>query len=141
MVVFMLNRVFGECSQVKLIDFLVSHPWSEFSKTELAEGSQIARPTLYKLLDKLLAENLIIKTKIVGNIQLYQTNRNSPVIKHLSALQGLLADMELEKQKKLHIEKPVNLTDEQIDEMLELEFEDEPPAKTLIQMNPTEIQK
>ena len=45
----MLNTIFGEGTQVKLIDFLVAHPWSEFSKTELADGAQIARPTVYKL--------------------------------------------------------------------------------------------
>jgi len=53
----MLTKIFGECSQVKLVDFLVAHPWSEFSKTELADGAQIARPTVYKLLDKLIEEN------------------------------------------------------------------------------------
>jgi Fe2+ or Zn2+ uptake regulation protein len=103
----MLTKIFGDCTQVKLIDFLVAHPWSEFSKTELADGAQIARPTVYKLLDILLDENLIIKTKIVGNIQLYQINRKSPVITHISSLQGLLADMELEKQKKSFTEKSV----------------------------------
>lgn len=119
----MLTKIFGDCSQVKLIDFLVSHPWSELSKTELAEGAQVARPTVYKLLDKLLAQNLIIKTKKVGNIQLYQTNRDSKVIKHISSLQGFLADMELEKQKKSLKEEPIELTDEQLDEMLGLDKE------------------
>lgn len=121
--IYMLTKIFGESSQVKLIDFLVAHPWSEFSKTELAEGAQITRPTVYKLLDKLLALNLIIKTKKVGNIQLYQTNRNSKVIKHISSLQGLLADMELLKQKTSFQEEPVELSEEQLDEMLGLNNE------------------
>jgi len=121
----MLTKIFGDCTQVKLIDFLVAHPWSEFSKTELADGAQIARPTVYKLLDTLLDENLIIKTKKVGNIQLYQTNRKLPVIKHISSLQGLLADMELEKQKKSFKEKSVEWTDEELDEFLGLNEEEE----------------
>ena len=126
---FMLTKIFGECSQVKLIDFLVTHPWSEFSKTELAEGAQIARPTVYKLLDKLLAENIIITTKKVGNIQLYQTNRNSPVIKHISSLQELLANMEIEKQKKSFKEEPVELSEEKLDEMLGLDHKKNHPSK------------
>ena len=121
----MLTKIFGECSQVKLIDFLVAHPWSEFSKTELAEGAQIARPTVYKLLDKLLGENIIIKTKKVGNIQLYQTNRNSSVIKHISSLQELLANMEIEKHKKSFKEEPVELSEEKLDEMLGLDHQTE----------------
>ncbi len=84
-----------------MIDFLVAHPWSEFSKTELADGTQIARPTVYKLLDRLLEEKLIVETKKVGNIQLYQTNKKSQVIKYISSLQGLLADLEVEKQEKV----------------------------------------
>lgn len=116
----MLTKIFGKCSQVKLIDFLVAHPWSEFSKSELAEGAQIARPTVYKLLDILIDENLLMKTKKVGNIQLYQTNRDSKIIKHISSLQGLLADMELEKEKNRFQEPPVELTDEKLDDMLGL---------------------
>lgn len=116
----MLTKIFGDCTQVKLIDFLVAHPWSEFSKTELADGAQIARPTVYKLLDNLLDENLIIKTKKIGNIQLYQTNIKSPVIKHINSLQGLLADIEVEKQKKSFTEKPAEWTDEELDEFLGL---------------------
>nr|WP_319372362.1 winged helix-turn-helix domain-containing protein [uncultured Methanobacterium sp.] len=121
----MLTKIFGECSQVKLIDFLVAHPWSEFSKTELAEGAQITRPTVYKLLDKLLGENIIIKTKKVGNIQLYQTNRNSPVIKHISSLQELLANMEIENQTKSFKEEPVELSEKKLDEMLGLDHQKE----------------
>lgn len=117
-VTIMLSRIFGDCSQVKLMDFLVAHPWSEFSKTEMADGAQIARPTVYKILDRLLREHLIIETKKVGNIQLYQTNKKSPVIKRISSLQGLLADMELEKQKKTCHEPPIELEDEELDELL-----------------------
>lgn len=116
----MLTKIFGECPQVKIIDFLVAHPWSEFSKTELAEGAQITRPTVYKLLNKLLAENIVIETKKAGNIQLYQTNRNSEVIKHISSLQGFLADIELEKQKKSFKEEHVELSDKKLNEMLGL---------------------
>lgn len=119
----MLTKIFGNCTQVKLIDFLVAHPWSQFSKTELADGAQIARPTLYKLLDNLLDEKLIIKTKKVGKIQLYQTNRKSSIIKHISSLQSLLADMKLEKQKKSFNEEPVEWTDEELDEFLGLNEE------------------
>lgn len=120
-VAMLLTQIFGECSQVKLIDFLVAHPWSEYSKTELADGAGIARPTLYKLLEKLLTEELILETKKVGNIQLYQTNRKSPIIKRISSLQGFLADRELEKQKKTYKQEPVKLTNEELDEHLGLE--------------------
>ncbi len=126
----MLTRIFGDCSQVKVIDFLVAHPWSEFSKTELADGAQITRPTLYKLLDKLLDENLIIETKKVGNAQLYQTNREYPVIKYISSLQGLLADMELKKQRKSFKEVSPELNDEELDELLGLNS-DENESKSI----------
>jgi hypothetical protein len=126
----MLTKIFGDCSQVKVIDFLLAHPWSEFSKTELADGAQITRPTLYKLLDRLLDEHLIVETKKVGNIQLYQTNRKCAVIKHISSLQGLLADMELEKQKKSFNEESITLNDEELDELLGLN-DDEKESKSI----------
>lgn len=122
----MLTKIFGECSQVKLVDFLVAHPWSEFSKTELADGAQIARPTVYKLLDKLIEEKLMVETKKVGNIQLYQTNRESQVVKYISSLQGLLADLEVEKQKRLTQEPLIEIENEKLDELLGLKEEEKP---------------
>lgn len=116
-----LTQIFGNCSQVKIIDFLVAHPWSEFSKTELADGAKIARPTVYKLLDSLLKENLVIEDKKVGNIQLYKINRESPIIKHISRLQSLLADIELERQKESFDEEIIELSDEELDKLLAFE--------------------
>ncbi|MGC9517442.1 MAG: hypothetical protein ACP5C3_07085 [Methanomicrobiales archaeon] len=114
----MLTKIFGSSPQVKLIDYLVAHPWEEFSKTQLAEGAQITRPTVYKLLDKLILKKLVIKTKKVGNIQLYQTNSKSSIIKYISSLQGLLADMEVEEQKKQPINRPLNISEAELDELL-----------------------
>jgi DNA-binding transcriptional ArsR family regulator len=96
----MLTHIFGECAQVKLIDFLLNHPWSDFSKTELAEGADIARPTLYKLLKILLDEDMIIETKKVGNIQLYRTNRKSPIIQRISQFKGSLEEIEQKSYPK-----------------------------------------
>jgi DNA-binding GntR family transcriptional regulator len=114
----MLTKIFGSSPPVKLIDYLVAHPWEEFSKTQLAEGAQITRPTVYKLLSSLIQEKLVIKTKKVGNIQLYQTNRKSPIIKHISSLQSLLADMEVDKQKKNSINEQTNISEAELDELL-----------------------
>lgn len=131
----MLTQIFGECPQVKLIDFLVAHPWSEFSKTELADGAQIARPTVYKLLSKLLEEKLLIKTKKVGNIQLYQTNRESQVIKYISSLQGLLADLEVKKQEKIVQEPSERITEEELNELLGLNEEEKSSSKKQVKQN------
>ncbi|MCE5214588.1 MAG: hypothetical protein LLF83_07715 [Methanobacterium sp.] len=95
----MLTHIFGECAQVKLIDFLLTHPWSDFSKTELAEGADIARPTVYKLLKILLAQDMILETKKVGNVQLYRTNRKNPIIQRVSKFKGSLEDIEKNKIK------------------------------------------
>jgi len=114
----MLTKIFGSSSRVKLIDYLVAHPWEEFSKTQLAEGAHITRPTVYKLLDKLILEKLVIKTKKVGNIQLYQTNRKSPIIKYISSLKGLLADMEVDRQEKKSINEQTNISEVELDELL-----------------------
>jgi len=117
----MLTKIFGNSPQVKVIDYLVAHPWAEFSKTELADGAQITRPTLYKLLDNLLAEDLVIETKKVGNTQLYQTNRKSLVIKYISSLQGLLADIALEGEKKSFKEKNLISKDAKMDRLIMLD--------------------
>jgi Fe2+ or Zn2+ uptake regulation protein len=115
----MLTDIFGSSPRVKVIDLFISHPWTEYTKTDIANYSQIARSTLYDFLEELEDYNLIKKTKKVGNAQLYMANMDSEVSKLISAFQLSLAEIEIKKQteeakdnssnaKLKHIEVPTS---------------------------------
>lgn len=96
----MLTEILGDYPQVKVIDLLISHPFSEYSKKDLADGAGIARGTLYDFFPKLDEYHLIKPTRRLGNAQLYQANMESPAMQAISAFQLQLAEMEIEKQVK-----------------------------------------
>lgn len=122
-VLLLLTKYFGNCPQTRVIDLLVSHPWSEFTKSEMAEGANIGRPTLYKFFNELLEDDLIEPVRKIGNTQLYKVNYNSPVIKAISECQRKLADIEAEKQVEIYEEEIDELDDDTLDELMDMGIE------------------
>ena len=97
----MLTEIFGNCSKVKVIDLIISHPGTEYSKTDIAKLSGISRSTLYEFIEQLEEYGIIKATKKVGNIQLYELDTNSEITQLISAFQLSLADIEVDKQIEL----------------------------------------
>jgi len=109
------------------MELLLSNPYSEFSKTDIAESSRISRNTLYNFFGKLEEYNLIKPGKKFGNTQLFKVNKESSAIKALNAFQLRLAEIEIEKQIEIYdneentddgeeLGKIFALVDEKIDE-------------------------
>lgn len=94
----MLTEIFGSYPQIKVIDLLISHPYNEYTKKDMAEYAGIARGTLYEFFNKLEDYHLIKETKKEGNGQFYQADMNSPAMKAISAFQNILANIEIGKQ-------------------------------------------
>lgn len=78
-----IRRVFGDSPLVKVIDVLVENPNLDYTKKELAEAAEISVPTLYKLWEKLGDEEIVVKTRKIGNTELYKLNTDSPVVKEI----------------------------------------------------------
>lgn len=94
----MLTEVMGEYPQVRVIEILITHPWSEYTKKDLAEASGISRSTLYNLLDKLETYQIIKPTRKIGSTQLYTLNQESNTTKAIMAFTLELSEIEIEKQ-------------------------------------------
>ena len=94
----MLTEVMGEYPQVRVIEILVTHPWSEYTKKDLAEASGISRSTLYNLLDKLETYQIIKPTRKIGSTQLYTLNQESSTTKAIMAFTRELSEIVIEKQ-------------------------------------------
>lgn len=73
----------GDYPQIRVLDFLIENDIFDYSKTQIAELSGVSFNTLETLWDKLLEEGIIKKTRIVGNSQMYQLNKENPIVKML----------------------------------------------------------
>lgn len=76
----MFTDIFGDSPRVRLLDFLADHPGFDYTISQMAEFAEIARPTVYKLVEELLGQDMLIFTRSVGDSKFYRLNLKNPRI-------------------------------------------------------------
>lgn len=108
----MLDEIFGDYPQIKVIDYLLMNPFAELSKLQIAVGAEISRITLNKFIDDLTDKELVIK----NTNSKYHLNLQSPIVVKLNRL--------LDELNKLAIEEAMNHADESYDGVSDDEFDE-----------------
>lgn len=108
----MLDEIFGDYPQIKVIDYLLMNPFAELSKLQIAVGAEISRITLNKFIDDLTDKKLVIK----NTNSKYHLNLQSPIVVKLN--------MFLDELNKLAIEEAMNHADESYDVVSNDEFDE-----------------
>lgn len=99
-----LIKLFGQTPELRVIDFLLDNNIFDYTKTEIAKGAGITRPTLYRFWDKLENSRLVIKTRKINRTQLYKVNLESPIIKRIMEIEMKVGLEELDVKKHRKIE-------------------------------------
>ncbi len=86
----MLLETIGDTMENRILDFLIEGVGIDYSKTDIANGCSISRPTIYKILPDLMKKGLVISTRTIGNIELYKLNIENERIKALIKLEEIL---------------------------------------------------
>src|SRR5207244_11405926 len=76
----MFTVILGSAPRVRLIDFLADHPAFDYTISQMAEFAEIARPTVYKLVDELVGQDMLTFTRSVGDSKFYRLNVANPRI-------------------------------------------------------------
>ena len=108
----MLDEIFGDYPQIKVIDYLLMNPFAELSKLQIAVGAEISRITLNKFIDDLTDKQVVIK----NNNSKYHLNLQSPIVVNLNML--------LDELNKLALEEAMNHADESYDIISDGEFDE-----------------
>ncbi|PSG97423.1 hypothetical protein BRD56_05755 [Thermoplasmatales archaeon SW_10_69_26] len=66
-----------------MLDFLGDHPLSDYSITEMAEKSDVSRPTVYDELPELQRLGMIKQTRTLGNSRLFQIDTDHSVVQEI----------------------------------------------------------
>ncbi|WP_409200864.1 hypothetical protein [Methanobrevibacter sp. DSM 116169] len=127
-----MMELLGKCPQIKVIDYLLAHPFGEYTKQQIAVGSGISRSTLDNFINVFIENDLIlIKNKK------YLINKKSPLIHNLDNVQRILAEIQLKKELENYDEtKMEKYSDEELDEI----FDENAPDIDLNKME-NEIEK
>ncbi|GAA5818873.1 MAG: conserved hypothetical protein [Methanobrevibacter sp. CfCl-M3] len=124
----MLKKVFGNCPQVKVLDFLLSSSNKYFNKSQIANGSEISRPTLDNFINDFLEFGLLKKSD-----QGYELNISSDLVKYFIKANLLLANTEIDLQEDIYNLR--NYSDEELDDLLKDIFEDDIDYEKRIENN------
>jgi len=96
-----LIELFGHTPELRVLDFLLDNNIFDYTKTEIARGANITRPTLYRFWEKLEKAGLIIKTRKINRTQLYKINLESSIIKKIMEIEmrASLKEVATKRQK------------------------------------------
>ena len=111
----MLVDILGKHPQIKVIDYMLSCPFHEMTKQQLAVGSEISRSTLDRFIEDFLEYGLLCKKG-----SKYVVNSKSVFIKEFYEINKKLVQIEIETQSNLPEEEFLEYSDKELDEMLNL---------------------
>lgn len=83
---------FGSSPYIRALDFLIQGQAFDYSMTEIARGAGVGWGAFTKIWAYLLAKEMIIQTRTIGNAKLFTLNKKNPVVKKI-----LQIDMDLTK--------------------------------------------
>lgn len=79
----MFTDLFGGAPHARVFDYLAEELDHDQTITNIARGADVARPTVYKILDDFLGQDLVVHTRTVGNSRFFQLNQDDPLVQDL----------------------------------------------------------
>ncbi len=79
----LFRKVFGDTPKIRVLEFLIEGRELDYSITDIAEGSEIGRTTLFRIWDDLISSKIVIPTRQIGNAKLYKLNVDNIFISKL----------------------------------------------------------
>jgi len=104
----LLLQLTGEMPLFKIIDFLVENKGMDFDKSDIAEGADISRASLFNYWEELEKHEIVKVTRQFGKTKLYTLNSKSVITKKMLELEKALISTALEKEAQNKKEILVN---------------------------------
>lgn len=99
----MLIETIGDSVENRILDFLIGGISMDYSKKDIADGCGISRPTVYKMLPKMLKEGTAKKTRMLGRSTLYTINKDNKKVQYLLKLEEMLLKTSFEELQPVKI--------------------------------------
>jgi predicted transcriptional regulator len=93
----LLLKYLGASPILRIVDFFLDNPLSDYSKNEIVKNLEMGRATFFKYWRELEKSGAVKVTRKVGRATMYQLDRESEVVKQLIKLDMALARKAMEK--------------------------------------------
>ena|SRR5438552_10062803 len=87
----LLLRYLGASPTLRIIDFFLDNPLSDYSKNEIAKNLAMSRATFFKYWKELEKSGAVKITRRIGRATMYKLDRGNEVLKQLIRLDAALA--------------------------------------------------
>ena len=82
----LFRQALGDTSKIRVLEFLIEGREFDYSISDIAEGADIGRTTLFRAFDDLIMAGVIVPTRQIGNAKLFRLNMKSPFVKKMIEL-------------------------------------------------------
>ncbi len=79
----LFRKALGDTPQIRVLEFLIEGRELDYSITDIAEGAEIGRTTLFRIFDELIKNKIISPTRTIGNAKLYKLNQENLFVKKM----------------------------------------------------------
>lgn len=93
----LLLKYLGASPTLRIIDFFLDNPLSDFSKNEIANSLAMSRVTFFKYWKELEKSGAAKSTRQIGRATMYQLDRGNDVVKQLIKLDMTLSRKRMER--------------------------------------------
>ncbi|HIH34379.1 MAG TPA: hypothetical protein HA282_03945 [Nanoarchaeota archaeon] len=97
----LFKRVVGDTPKTRVLEFLIEGRELDYSISDIAEGAEIGRTTLFRIWPDIVNAGIVRHTRDIGNAKLYRLNIESPYIEKLVGLFDTILLGSLKKKTKL----------------------------------------
>jgi len=103
----LLLKYLGMSPILRIVDFFLDNPLSDYSKNEIAGNLAMSRVTFFKYWKELEKSDALSISRKIGRATMYKLDRNNEVVKQLIKLDMALARKSMQ-QAVDHYEKPIS---------------------------------
>lgn len=79
----LFRKALGDTPKIRVLEFLIEGRELDYSISDIAEGAEIGRTTLFRIFNDLLKAGIIKPTRQIGNAKLYKLNLENRFVKKL----------------------------------------------------------
>ncbi len=102
----LLLRYLGASPILRIVDFFLDNPLSDYSKNEISKDLAMSRGTFFKYWKELEKSGALTVSRKIGRATLYELDRKNEVVKQLIKLDMALARKSMERAVQEY-ERPV----------------------------------
>lgn len=82
----LFRHALGDTPKIRVLEFLIEGRELDYSLSDIAEGADIGRTTLFRIFDDLIKTGIVVPTRQIGNAKLFKLNLKNIFVKKLVAI-------------------------------------------------------